>query len=149
MLIMCVSNTMCIQCWQHYAWWKFVLDDHYAFFTMHSSTLMYAYNVCIKHNRFRSNSKAAKVISLPQGQRFTHINNYFPFFVFFCVSSLSGPLEKMHKHLLKYLERFNLIHTHQSGFRLQHQCHSALTCLVDRPLSSINDSRLNGVVFLV
>ena len=54
----------------------------------------------------------------------------------------------MHKHLLKYLDRFNLIHTHQSGFRPQHSCQSALTCLVDRLLSSINDSKLNGVVFL-
>ena len=54
----------------------------------------------------------------------------------------------MHKHLLKYLDRFNLIHTHQSGFQPQHSCQSALTCLVDRLLSFINQSKLNGVVFL-
>ena len=65
------------------------------------------------------------------------------------LSSISKPLKKhVHKHLLKYLDRFNLIHTHQSGFRPQHSCQSALTCLVDRLLSSINDSKLNGVVFL-
>ena len=54
----------------------------------------------------------------------------------------------MHKHQLKYLDRFNLIHTHQSGFRPQHSSQSALTCLVDRLLSSINKSKLNVVVFL-
>ena len=32
--------------------------------------------------------------------------------------------------------------------RPQHSCQSALTCLVDRLLSSINDSNWNGVVFL-
>ena len=54
----------------------------------------------------------------------------------------------MQKHLLKYLDRFNLIHTHQSVFRPQHSCQSALTRFVDRLLSSIKDSNLNGVVFL-
>ena len=65
------------------------------------------------------------------------------------MSSVSKHLEKhVHKHLLKSLHRVNLIHTHQSGFRPQHSCQSALTCLVDRLLSSINDSKLNGIVFL-
>ena len=54
----------------------------------------------------------------------------------------------MHKHLLNYLHRLNLIHAHHSGFGPQHSCQSAITCLVDRLLSSINDSNLNGVVFL-
>ena len=62
---------------------------------------------------------------------------------------MSKPLEKhVHQHLLKYLDRFNVIHTHQSGFRPQHSCQSTPTCLVDRLLSSINDSKLNGGVFL-
>ena len=88
----------------------------------------------------------AKVVPLPKAKDLNDINNYCPISV---LSSISKPLEKhVHKQLLKYLDRFNLIHTHQSGFRLQHSCQSALTCVVDRLLSSINDSKLNGVVFL-
>ena len=108
--------------------------------------LTYVYNLCISHSCFPSDLKMAKVVPLPKAKDLTNISNYRPISV---LSSISKPLEKhVHKHLLKYLDRFNLIHTHQSGFRPQHSCHSALTCLVDRLLSSINDSRLNSVVFL-
>ena len=104
--------------------------------------LTYVYNLCIKHNCFPSDLKTAKVIPLPKAK---DINNYPPISVLF---STSKPLEKhVHKHLLKYIDRFNLIDTHQSGFRRQQSCQSALTCLVDRLLCSINDSKLNGVVF--
>ena len=66
----------------------------------------------------------------------------------FCLQSLKPWRSTCTNNCLKYLDRFNLIHTHQSGFRPQHSCQSALTCLIDRLLSSINDSKLNGVVFL-
>ena len=108
--------------------------------------LTYVYNLCINHSCFPSDLKTAKVIPLQKAKDLTDINNYRPISV---LSSISKPLEKhVHKHLLKYLDRFNLIHTHQSGFGPQHSCQSALTCLVDRLLSSLNDSKLNGVVFL-
>ena len=90
--------------------------------------------------------KTSKVVPLTKAKDLTDINNYRPISV---LSSVSKPLEKhVHKYLLKYLDRLNLIHTHQSGFRPQHSYQSAFTCLVDRLLSSINDSKLNGVVFL-
>ena len=108
--------------------------------------LTYVYNLCINHSCFPSDLKTAKVVPLPKTKDLNNVNNYRPISV---LTSVSKPLEKhMHKHLLKYLDRFNLIHTHQSGFRPQHSCQSALTCLVDRLLSSINDSKLNGAVFL-
>ena len=100
--------------------------------------LAYVYNLCISHNRFPSDLKTAKVVPLPKAKDLTDINNYRPISV---LSSVSKPLEKhVHKYLLKYLDRFNLIHTHQSGLRPQHSCQSALTCLVDRLLSSVNKS---------
>ena len=108
--------------------------------------LTYVYNLCINHSCSPSDLKMAKVVPLPKAKDLNDINNYCPISV---LSSISKPLEKhVHKHLLKYLDRFNLIHTHQSGFRRQHSCQSALTPVVDRLLSSINDSKLNGVVFL-
>ena len=108
--------------------------------------LTYVYNLCINHKCFPPDLKTAKVVRLPKAKELTDINNYRPISV---LSSISKPLKKhVHKHLLKYLDRFNLIHTHQSGFRPQHSCQSALTYHVDRLLYSINDSKLNGVVFL-
>ena len=108
--------------------------------------LTYVYNLCINHNCFPSDLKTAKAVPLSKGKDLTDINNYRSISV---LSSISKPLEKhVHKHLLKYFDRFNLIHTHQSGFRPQNSCQSALTCLVARLLSSINKSKLNGVVFL-
>ena len=105
--------------------------------------LTYVYNLCINHSCFPSDLKTEKVVPLPKATDLTDVNNYRPISV---LSSISKPLEKhVHKHLLKYLDRFNLIHTHQSGFGPQHSCQSALTCLVDRLLSSIKDSNLNGV----
>ena len=108
--------------------------------------LTIVYNLCINHKYFLSDLKKAKAVPLQKAKDLTDINNYRPISV---LSSISKPLEKhVHKYLLKYLDRFNLIHTHLSGFRPQHSCQSALTCLVDRLLSSINDSELNGAVFL-
>ena len=50
--------------------------------------------------------KTAKVVPLPKAKDLTDINNYRPISV---LSSISKPLEKhVHKHLLKYLDRFNL-----------------------------------------
>ena len=90
--------------------------------------------------------KTAKVVPLAKAKDLIDINNYHPISV---LSSISKPLEKhVHKHLLKYIDRFEPHHTHQSGFRPQHSCQSALTCLVDRLLFSINHSELNGFVFL-
>ena len=106
--------------------------------------LTYVYNLCISHNCFPSDLRMAKVVPLPKAKDLTDINNCHPISV---LSSISKPLEKhVHKHLLKYLDRFNLIHTHQSGVRPQHSCQSALACLVDGLLSSINKSKTNGVV---
>ena len=76
--------------------------------------LTHDYNLCISHNCFPSDLKTAKVFPLPKAKVLTDINNYCPISV---LSSTSKPLEKhVHKHMLKYFDRFNLIHTHQSGF---------------------------------
>lgn len=108
--------------------------------------LTYVYNLCLKQNCFPSTFKTAKVIPLPKSKDLTDMNNFRPISI---LSSLSKPLEKhVHRHLLKYLDRFNLIHVYQSGFRPKHSCQTALTCFIDRLLSSINDSDLTGVVFL-
>ena len=46
------------------------------------------------------------------------------------------------------MNKNNLLHPNQSGFRENHSCHTALTSLVDQWLSSINDNKFCGAVFV-
>ena len=50
--------------------------------------------------------------------------------------------------MLSYLNRYNLFHPNQYGFRPGHSCHTALTDLTDQWLKNINNNELTGVVFL-
>ena len=56
------------------------------------------------------------------------------------MSVLAKPLEKhINKHLLLHLDKYNLFHPSQSGFRKKHSCQTALTSLVEQWLSNINN----------
>ena len=110
------------------------------------SSLTYIYNLCIEQNTFPAEWKIAKVIPLPKTKDHSDVNNYRPISL---LSVLSKPLERhIHKHLLNHLEHNQLLHQSQSGFRPGHSCHTALTCMAERWLSAINQSKVNGVVFL-
>ena len=99
------------------------------------SSLTYIYNLCIEQNTFPAEWKIAKVIPLPKTKDHSDVNNYRPISL---LSVLSKPLERhIHKHLLG-----------QSGFRPGHSCHTALTCMTEHWLSAINQSMVNGAVFL-
>ena len=108
--------------------------------------LTHIFNLCISHGTFPASLKEAKVVPIPKTQDHTSICNYRPISI---LSSLSKPLERhIHKHLLEFLERNDLLSVRQSGFRPNHSCHSALTRIVDKWLSSINDNLMSGAVFL-
>ena len=108
--------------------------------------LTYVYNICIKQNTFPSLLKAAKVIPLPKSKDFNNPGNYRPISI---LSVLSKPLERhIHCHLLRFLEKQNLIVSSQSGFRPKHSCQTALTKMCDNWLSAMNNSALVGAVFL-
>ena len=64
--------------------------------------------------------------------------------------SLSLSLSEKHinKHLLMHLDKYNLLHPNQSGFRKKHSCQTALTSLVDQWLTNINNDEFNGVIFI-
>ena len=49
---------------------------------------------------------------------------------------------------MNFLNEHNLLCQSQSGFRLQHSCHTALAKLCDNWLSVINNSEVVGAVFL-
>ena len=110
------------------------------------TSLTHIYNLCIEQNTFPAAWKMGKVIPLPKTTDHSDVNNYRPISL---LSVLSKPLERhVHKHLLSYLETRQLIHPSQSGFRPGHSCHTALTRMTETWLSAINNSQINGVVFL-
>ena len=88
----------------------------------------------------------AKVIPLYKSGDSANPSNYRPISI---VSVLSKPLEKhINKHLLMHLDKYNLLHPNQSGFRRKHFCQTALTNLVHQWLTNINNDEFSGVIFI-
>ena len=110
------------------------------------NSLTYIYNLCIQKNIFPKIFKTAKVIPLPKNTDRTDPNNFRPISL---LSVLSKPLEKhVHRHLSTFMEKHNLFHTFQSGFRSKHSCHTALSAMCDMWLSAVDRSEIVGAVFL-
>ena len=108
--------------------------------------LTFIYNKCITTNTFPKIWKSAKVIPIPKVKECTEFKHFRPISL---LSVLSKPLEKhIHSSLYQYIEKNNLFHSLQSGFREGHSCNTALTHMNDTWLSSINNSELNGLIFI-
>ena len=113
---------------------------------MISPSLTYILNLCIENNYFPTILKTAKVIPLKKVKSPTSINEYRPIALLPIISKI---LEKhIQGHLMSFLEKRNLIHIFQSGFRETHSCSTALTYLTDCWLKAINNSEISGAVFL-
>ena len=97
----------------------------------------YIYNLCIDKHYFAIAFKQAKVIPLYKSGDNTDPSNYRPISI---LSVLSKPLEKhINKHISSHLKANQLLHPNQSGFREHHSCHTALTTLVDKWHTNINN----------
>jgi hypothetical protein len=113
-----------------------------------AKSLTYIYNLCLKQNIFPSSLKIAKVIPIPKNKNPEELNSFRPISL---LSILSRPLEKhICNYLVHFIENHNLFHPFQSGFRLHHSCHTALTRMCDTWLSAINRPKpeITGAVFL-
>ena len=111
-----------------------------------ADSLTYVYNLCIEKHYFPKMFKEAKVIPLHKSGSRSDPSNYRPISI---LSVLSKPLEKhINSCLLSHLDKFNLIHDSQSGFRKHHSCHTALINLVDRWLHNMNINEYTGVLFV-
>ena len=111
-----------------------------------TDSLTYVFNLCIEKNVFPSELKKAKVVSLPKSTDKTSPTNYRPISL---LSVLSKLLEKhVHIYLNDYLEKRQLLHPFQSGFRRKYSCNTALARLTNSWLTAMNKSEVSGVVFL-
>ena len=52
------------------------------------------------------------------------------------------------KHLMAYLNKYNLIHESQSGFRQRHSCQTALIKLIDQWMASVDKGDIVGALFI-
>ena len=111
-----------------------------------AETLTYIYNLCLDKHYFPNAFKQAKVIPLFKSGMATDPSNYRPISI---LNVLSKPLEKhIYKCLNFHLNKYDLIHPNQSGFRELHSCHTALTKLIDRWLVNVNKRQVTGVLFV-
>ena len=61
---------------------------------------------------------------------------------------LSKLIEKhVTKHLFGYLNKYDILHKSQSGFRKHHSCNTALIKLVDTWLKCIDKGEVIGAIF--
>ena len=109
-------------------------------------SLTFIYNLCIVKGDFPALWKKAQVTPLPKVKTPKNLDDFRPISV---LSLFSKPIEQhIHKHLSLYLDRHDLLHSLQSGFRPKHSCHTALSYLIDDWLCAINASKMVGAVFL-
>ena len=111
-----------------------------------ADTITYIYNLIIKKNKFPKAFKEAKVIPLYKSGDKSEPSNYRPISI---LSVLSKPVERhINEHTMNHFHINDLLHKNQSGFRLNHSCHTALTELTDTWLSEINLNKLCGALFI-
>ena len=54
----------------------------------------------------------------------------------------------MQKHLMNYLNTFDVLHKFQNGFRSGHSTETALTLMMERWLKAINDGNIVGTIMI-
>eukprot|EP00745_Piridium_sociabile_P029687 TRINITY_DN4898_c0_g1_i1.p1 TRINITY_DN4898_c0_g1~~TRINITY_DN4898_c0_g1_i1.p1 ORF type:complete len:636 (-),score=29.15 TRINITY_DN4898_c0_g1_i1:175-2046(-) len=109
-------------------------------------SLTYLFNLCLSKKYFPGEFKHAKVIPLHKKGDINNVNNYRPISL---LSSISKLLERhVHRHLTSFVEKCQLLHDNQSGFRKRHSCETALCRITDSWLRDINNSKAVGVVFI-
>ena len=110
-----------------------------------SPTLLRIINTSISSGNFPETLKIAKILPIHKGGAKNDPSNYRPISILSVISKL---VEKhVTKHLFGFLNKYDLLHKSQSGFRKHHSCNTALLNLLDKWLKSINKGELVGAIF--
>ena len=108
-------------------------------------TLLRIINTSISTGHFPDNLKIAKILPIHKGGAKGDPSNYSPISI---LSVFSKLIEKhVTKHLFGFLNKYDLLHKSQSGFRKHHSCNTALLNLLDKWLNSIDKGELVGAIF--
>ena len=110
------------------------------------SILSYIFNLSLSQEKFISNFKHAKIISLFKKGSAKDVSNYRPINLLSCFYKI---LEKLvYNRLYFFLEKFNAINEHQFGFRKKHSA-SYLTSLLTANIATSFENKMNTLgIFL-
>ena len=111
-----------------------------------SPTLLDIINASFITGNFPDSLKSARINPIHKGGAKCDPANYRPISILPVISKI---IEKhVTKHLFGYLNKYQLLHKSQSGFRKHHSCNTALIKLVDNWLKSIDNGETVGHYFL-
>ncbi|MCG8113294.1 MAG: reverse transcriptase family protein, partial [Candidatus Thiodiazotropha taylori] len=103
-------------------------------------------NKSINSGVFPSQLKLAKVLPIFKGGSKSDPSNYRPISILPTVSKI---FEKhVNFHLMRYLNKYEVLHESQSGFRQKHSCQTALIKLVDHWMTCIDNGDIVGTLFV-
>ena len=103
-------------------------------------------NKSLTSGKFPNKLKIAKVFPIFKNGSKSDPSNYRPISI---LTTISKIFEKhVNKHLMGYLNKYNLIHECQSGFRQKHSCQTALVKLIDQWMTCIDNGDIVGTLFI-
>ena len=115
-------------------------------FDIISKPLMYLINLSVEKGIFPNNLKTAKITPIFKAGDVDIFTNYRPISI---LSSFSKIYEKiMYNRLLDFIQRFEILYSLQFGFRAKHSTSHALTHLVNKIATDIDQSKISIGVFL-
>ena len=103
-------------------------------------------NKSIDLSCFPSQLKIAKIFLIHKSGPKSDPSNYRPISILPTISKLFE--RHINKHIMGVLNKYNLIHEDQSGFRLKHSYQTALTRLVDQWMTYIDKGDIVGTLFI-
>ena len=87
-----------------------------------------------------------KVYPIYKGGQKSDPSNYRPILILPTISKIFE--RHVNKHLMNYLNKYNLIHENQSGFRQKHSCQTALVKLIYKWMQCIDKGDIVGSLFV-
>ncbi|MCG7876956.1 MAG: reverse transcriptase family protein, partial [Candidatus Thiodiazotropha endolucinida] len=108
-------------------------------------SLLEIINSSIAEGCFPDSLKVSKLKPIHKGGPQHDPSNYRPISILPVLSKL---VEKhVTKHIFAFLNKYNVLHKAQSGFRKYHSCQTAMINLIDKWLKSIDNGESIGAIF--
>ena len=103
-------------------------------------------NKSITTGKFPDKLKLAKVFPIHKSGSKSDPCNYRPIPILPTISKIFE--RHVHKHLMAYMNKYNIIHESQTGFRQKHSCQTALIKLIDQWMAGIDKGDTIGSMFV-